>query len=95
MAKGTFGTPRAVGSVNEIRISKLALRLTEDGSYDFSVDLEEGDTTGPDFEIVESGNVRLNESVLSAADQLALDNILKVMIRAYIAQEGYTGVVIS
>lgn len=95
MAKGTFGTPRPVGAVDEVRVSTLKIRLTKNGDYDFNVEVEEGDTTGGDFEVVETGNVRTNKNDLGASDQAALDNILKVALSLYINDRGYSGVVIS
>lgn len=100
MSKGTFGTPRSTGTVEEIRVATLKIRLQQFDVSDVAelglfAEIHEGNEVAGVFEVSEKGSVILQESVLSAADQLALENIMKVMIRAYVAQEGYTGVTIS
>ncbi len=100
MSKGTFNTPRSTGTVEEIRVASLKIRSRSFGNppvveLGLHAEMHEGNEVGGIFEVSEEGSVSLQESVLSGVDQIALENIMKVMIRAYIAQEGYTGVVIT
>lgn len=100
MSKGTFNTPRPTGTVEEIRVATFKIKSKE--FVDPSVielvlyaEIHEGNEVAGVFEVSEKGSVSIRESVLSAADQLALKNIMKVMIRAYVAKKGYAGVTIS
>lgn len=100
MSKGTFNTPRPTGTVTEIRVANLKIREREFGvpavvELGLYAEMHEGNEVAGVFEVSEKGNVTLQKSVLSTADQIALDNILKIMIRAYIAEKGYTKVVIT
>ena len=95
MPKGTFFTPRPVGSVDEARVTGIKIRLIEDGTYDFNIAVEEGDTSSGSFEVMEDGTVRTNEDDLSNEDQAALNNILKVALSLYVEDRGYSGVVVN
>lgn len=94
MAKGTFGTPRAVGSVEEIIIDKVVIRLSNDGVYEINATLLEGNNTGT-FEEVETGFLRIRETDLAAPDQAFLDNFLRMVLSEYVDDKGYSGVVIT
>lgn len=96
MPKGIFGTPRPVGTVDEIIVEKTIIRLI-DGEYDINATLLEGNDNAGTFEAVEGGGgfIRIKKSDLSVSDQVFFDNFLKVIISEYVGDKGYSGVVIT
>ena len=94
MTKGTFGTPRPVGNVGEMRVKVVRLQFTGD-EYELKVVVEEGNDVAGTLVEVESGSIGIPESALSAADQAAMNNFLRTVLSIYVDDKGYSGVVIS
>ena len=96
--KGTFDSPRAVGTVEEIRVSSLKIRFveTETGNQ-FRIDAEihEGNDVAGVFEVSEKGSVEVLESDLSVPNKVALESMLSVIINIYVNARGYSGVTIG
>ncbi len=95
MSKGTFGTPRPTGTVDEIQIGNINMQRESDGNYFLMVGVIEGTEVGGVFEPKESNSINLKISDLGASDQAAFDNFLKVLISQYINDRGYSGVTIT
>ena len=93
--KGTFQTPRPVGTVSEIRISAIKVRLDSTLEFQIAANLEEGNEVDGVFEVTDKGTVSVLESDLSAADQVLLNNFLKVILREYINTKGYSNVTVT
>jgi len=95
MSTGTFGTPRSLGSVEEIQLTTIRYHRNSDGSYQIEASLIEGNDVGGTFEVVEQSELNFSDADLSTADKVFVDNFLKVILTQYVGSKGYSGVVIS
>ena len=88
--KGTFASPRDLGSVPEIRFADVKIR----GDGAFAV-VNEGEEVAGVFTVSVSKSLELERTDMAAATVAALDNFLRALMAEYTTQEGYTGVVIT
>ena len=94
MSKGTFQTPRSLGTVLEIRAGRFRVSPSETG-FDISGEMIEGEEIASVFTEMLRKDFNLQTDALLPADQNVLDAFIKLMIREYVSQEGYSGVVIT
>jgi len=95
MSKGTFTTPRSLGSVEEIQLTTIRYHRNSDGSYQIEASFREGNDVGGTFEVIEQSELNLSDADLTAADQVFVDNFLKVILTHYIGSKGYSNITIS
>ena len=94
MAKGTFRIPRTRAAVAEIRPINAKVRFVDD-KFDLNATMQEGNEVGGVFEIKEIGSIRVQERTLNAADKAVVESFLRLVVRLYADDKGYTGVTIS
>ena len=94
MNKGTFATPRSLGTVTEFRIGSVEIRPL---GTDFLIRgyMNEGEEIGGVFTPHEGKDLNLNTNTLSPADGNVLNAFLRLLMRTHADQQGYTGVVIT
>jgi len=89
-AKGTFNTPRSIGTVDEIRVTNFKINLNSEGEYELSAILHEGTDVGGVFEVGAVGEINILESGLNAANKTRLNNIFKTLLQLYVNEKGYS-----
>lgn len=93
-SRGTFNTPRTLGTVDEIHVDSIRLRRNDTG-YDISGAISEGEDVAGRFVETLRKELRIQTDTLAAADQTVLEDFIQLLIREYVSQEGYIGVTIS
>jgi len=93
MTKGTFGTPRDLGSVPEIQFVSVRIRFGDEEAIDANI--KEGEEVGGVFQESVTNQLHLERADMDAATVAALDNFLRALMSEYATQEGYTGVTIT
>lgn len=95
MAKGTFGTPRSIGTVEEIHVTAVSLSRKETGEYFIDADFLEGNDVSGVIVETEVRRITIEVDALAEPDQVFFNNFLKMLISEYVGDRGYSGVVIT
>ena len=95
MNKGTFQSPRSLGTVAEFRVSALDIKL-KDGELVVSVVIQEGEEIGgvftPHFT---KEQLVIEEKDLLPQNQALISNLMKFLLQEYADKEGYSNVTVT
>ena len=95
MSRGTFQTPRSLGAVTDIRPSNVHIRFNDDLGYRISATMEESEDVAGTLEQRLYGELDVIDSNLTASQRTTFKNLMKLLVKLYVAQEGYTNVTVS
>ena len=94
MNKGMFATPESLGTAAEFRLGLIEIRPLG-ADYLIRGHMSEGEEIGGVFTIYRGKDLDFNSDTLPPAEANILSAFLKLVMKSYADQQGYTGVVIT